>query len=328
MTSASSISEGAGVERFAADLRAALSETPPRIPSQYLYDPLGSALFEAICALPWYRVTRAETALLRAHGAEIHQQLAPLTRLVELGAGNGTKLRTLLLASPTPTAPPSVHLVDVSDAALRSASHALADQPIELVLHQAEYHAGLDAVSAGSHASGRSLALFLGSNIGNFDQPSAIALLRQLRRALRSEDGLLIGFDLVKAEADLELAYDDPLGVTAAFNRNLLVRINQELGGRIDLEGFAHRAVWDAAHARVEMRLVSLRDQRVSIPAAGVDLALRAGDFIWTESSYKFTSDGITALLDASGFVRLQDWVDADARYALVLAGADRELVD
>jgi len=166
------------------------------------------------------------------------------------------------------------------------------------------------------------LALFLGSNIGNFDPPGADEFLRTIRRALEPGDALLIGADLVKPERDLLLAYDDPLGVTAAFNRNLLVRVNRELDADFDLDAFEHRAIWNAGESRVEMHLVSRRSQHVRIQASGLDLLLQAGETIWTESSYKYRAPEIVEMLRGAGFREIDQWVDAPDAFALTLVAA------
>jgi L-histidine N-alpha-methyltransferase len=320
---------------FASDVQYYLTLEPRQLPSRYLYDALGSSLFNAICELPWYRIARAEQKLLAAHARAIFASggANALTRIVELGPGNGSKLRTLLEAGRGALARAGqrsrdfeIHLVDVSAAALDEAAGALATfEDVRVSRHVATYEAGLDEV-ARQQASGRTLVLFLGSNIGNFDRPCAEAFLRSIRSALARGDQLLIGADLVKPEVDLLLAYDDPLGVTAAFNRNLLVRINRELGGDFNLDAFAHRAVWNAAESRVEMHLVSLRPQHVRIPAAEITLSLEAGETIWTESSYKYELSQLSALLESAQFHPIAHWTapgDADDRFALMLVGAD-----
>jgi uncharacterized SAM-dependent methyltransferase len=164
------------------------------------------------------------------------------------------------------------------------------------------------------------LVLLLGSNIGNFDEPAAHDFLRAIRGALAPGDSLLLGADLAKPEHDLQLAYDDPLGVTAAFNRNLLVRINRELAGTFDLDAFRHVAVWNAAHRRVEMHLESLADQRVMVGGQPVDFA--QGERIWTESSYKYEPAAIDEMGTAAGFVSTEQWIDDEARFALTLLSA------
>jgi L-histidine Nalpha-methyltransferase len=306
---------------FAEAVRYYLTQQPKQLPSRYLYDSLGSALFDAICHLPWYRITRAETRLLAAHGAEILFLSGPLRRIVELGPGRGEKLGVLLSARTPPAAALDVHLIDVSRAALAAASGALdAYENVRVLTHEANYESGLEEASRHRDDRGRTLTLFLGSNVGNFDPPSADALLRHVRMCLRPGDALLLGADLLKPEGDLVRAYDDPLGVTAAFNRNLLVRVNRDLDADFDLAGFTHRAVWHAEARRVEMHLVSQRAQRVRIPAAGIEITLRKGETIWTESSYKYDEAELGRTLERAGFHSRAQWIDADARFALTLA--------
>jgi len=313
----------ASLSEFAGEVRFYLSQQPRQLPSWYLYDALGSALFEAITRLPWYRVTRAELGLLRTHAAAILNRPGPPARLVELGSGSGEKLAALLASGLVGSTPLELHLIDVSSAALAASSLALgAFAGARTVTHEASYEGGLDRVGRGTPPGGRTVAAFLGSNIGNFEPAAARELLMRIRRILRPGDELLIGVDLVKPERDLLLAYDDPLGVTAAFNRNLLVRINRELDGDLDLAGFRHAAVWNAKASRVEMHLVSMRNQRIRIHHAGCDVTLRKGETIWTESSYKFDGDTLARLLGASGFTPQAQWVDEDARFALTLACA------
>jgi dimethylhistidine N-methyltransferase len=304
---------------FAEDVAYYLSLTPRQLPSRYLYDEVGSALFEAICRLPWYRITRTERALLQLHAPAIFARAGHLSTLVELGPGGGEKLATLVSAHNRPDM--TVHLVDVSPAALETARRALAIHPeLRVEPYQATYEAGLAEFARRPRAAGRTMALCLGSNIGNFDPPDAEAFLQSIRAALSPGDWLLLGADLVKSERELLLAYDDPLGVTAAFNRNLLVRANRELDADFDLDGFVHRAVWNAARSRVEMHLLSVRRQRVRVSAAGLDVTFDAGEIIWTESSYKYLPYGIVAMLDRGGFGVADQWI-ADG-FALTLGEA------
>jgi len=306
------------LEQFAADVRYYLSLTPRQLPSRYFYDDLGSALFEAICRLPWYTITRAEMRLLAAHGDGVFRRLPSLTHVVELGPGNGEKLRTLLEAASRRQKPMDVHLIDVSPSALAIAAQAIGSVgDVRVITHQATYDAGLR--EALTQRTGRTLVAFLGSNIGNFDPPGASAFLHLTRRAVRRGDWLLLGVDLVKPERDLMLAYDDPLGVTAAFNRNLLVRINRELGGDFDLSAFAHRAVWDPEHQRIEMHLVSVSDQIVRIPASDSTVRFASNEWIWTESSYKYTADQIVDMGAEASFTCRDQWLDDDAGFALTL---------
>jgi L-histidine Nalpha-methyltransferase len=304
---------------FAEDVAHALTQTPRQLPSRYLYDELGSALFEAICRLPWYRVATIEQSLLSANAAAIFSCLPPVSTVVELGPGSGEKLVTLMAARPARDV--TVHLVDVSPAALDQAASVLAARSsLTVVAHQATYEAGLSAVGRSSDGAGQTLVVFLGSNIGNFDPPATDVFLRGARAALREGDALLLGTDLVKPEAELLLAYDDPLGVTAAFNRNLLVRVNRELGGDFDVKAFSHRAVWNAPASRVEMHLVSRSRQRVKVRESGLDITFDAGESIWTESSYKYRIDDLAPVLDRAGFQVTGQWQESG--FAVTLAEA------
>ncbi len=309
-------------DEFAADVQYYLTLSPRQLPSRYLYDALGSALFEAICALPWYRVTRAELALLDRHARDVLAHTGRLSRLVELGSGSGEKLAMLLARGGAAPASLEVHLVDISASALDQASRALAALGVlRIVRHETTYEAGLEQVRQ-MPVAGPTLALFLGSNIGNFDPPGAGAFLRAIRAALSRGDLLLLGADLVKPERELILAYDDPLGVTAAFNRNLLLRINRELDGDFDLDRFEHRATWNAAESRVEMHLVSLARQRVRVPGADLDFTIEAGETVWTESWYKYDPDRLVAALSAADFRLVRQWFHTEDRFALTLVEA------
>jgi dimethylhistidine N-methyltransferase len=314
--------------QFAADVHYYLSLAPRQLPSRYFYDELGSALFDAICALPWYGVTRAETRLLAEHGRAILGRLPGLTTIIELGPGSGAKLATLVESGQRDVDRLDLRLVDISPSALDLAARTLAALPnVHISTYEAPYESGL-VQAAGDTAAGRALALFLGSNIGNFDRPGAEAFLRGIRASVRRGDALLIGADLVKPERDLLLAYDDPLGVTAAFNRNLLVRINRELGGDFDVDQFVHRAVWEPGPSRVEMHLVSRIPQRVRIAAAGAEaggegeFVFAEGETIWTESSYKYLPEEIVLNLERAGFRLLKQWSDLVDGFALTLAEA------
>lgn len=303
-------------EIFATEVRDYLERAPRQLPSKYLYDELGSSLFEAICRLPWYRITRAESSLLARFAKDILQPLRRPLSIAELGCGSGEKLALLTANGGEPTA--LIQLVDISAAALDMAQYRLEAVGYHNVLaHQNTYEEGLVQVARSRPLGGALILLFLGSNIGNFDPPVARELLCRIRTALRPGDALLLGSDLVKPERELLLAYDDPLQITAAFNRNLLRRINDELGATFDLDAFAHRALWDPEERRVEMRLVSLRRQTVEIAAADYTVTFAAGEEIWTESSHKYEVDQIIAEGRAAGFGPAEQWVDEEARFAL-----------
>jgi L-histidine Nalpha-methyltransferase len=306
---------------FAAEVQRDLALVPKQLQSKYLYDALGSSLFEAICRLPWYRITRAEQRLLVTHASEIVAALgADRSTIVELGCGNGEKLAVLAEALQRHGGSARVHLIDVSSQALEQTEQRLMPlRHVSVVGHQSTYEVGLRRAAAGRDGSGPMVVLLLGSNIGNFDRPAAAAFLRRIRQVLQPGDLLLLGADLVKPIADLQLAYDDPLGVTAAFNKNLLVRINRELGGTFNLAAFTHRAAWNAEEQRIEMHLVSRTNQTVTISAASATVVFRAGEHIWTESSYKYDPSQIPAMGEAAGFAVREQWIEERARFALSL---------
>jgi dimethylhistidine N-methyltransferase len=307
---------GASRETFAVEVREYLQRTPRQLPSKYFYDELGSGLFEAICRLPWYRITRAESSLLAAFAREILKPLRRPVTVAELGCGSGEKLAILTANGGEPLR--LIQLVDISAAALEMAQYRLQAIGYRNVLaHRTTYEEGLVQVARHRPPEGALIVLFLGSNIGNFDRPVADLLLKQICSALVPGDALLLGSDLVKPERDLLLAYDDPLLVTAAFNRNLLRRINDELDATFNLDGFAHRAVWRPDERRVEMHLVSRCRQAVEIGAAAFRLTFEAGEPIWTESSHKYEPEQVIVEGRAAGFDYAEQWVDHAARFAL-----------
>jgi len=310
------------VTQFVADVRRDLQLTPKQLQSKYLYDPLGSSLFEAICRLPWYRITRSESALLRRHADAIVGHLRHGT-IVELGCGNGDKLILLAEALQARGGWARIHLIDISSQALEQTERRLNRfEHFSVLGHQSTYEEGLRAAALQRTDDSPVMVLFLGSNIGNFDPPAADRFLRRIREALRPGDVLLLGADLVKPERELVVAYDDPLGVTAAFNKNLLVRVNEELGGNFDLDAFAHRAVWNRDAQRVEMHLVSRTTQRVTIDAAELTVGFEPGEHIWTESSYKYDPDQVVEMGARLGFDLRRQWIDRAAHFALTLFAA------
>jgi len=309
-----------GVDReFLGDVVRGLTNLPKTLDPRWLYDDLGSSLFEAICRLPWYRITRAEMALLARHAPAIAEGLGPAPAIIELGPGSGEKLACIVAAVVERRGRPDVHLVDVSGQALQMARQTLGTFPgVEPVLHEQSYERGLERAVAATQA-GRRVVAFLGSNLGNFDPPDAVALLQSIARVLSAGDQLLLGLDLVKPDRDLLLAYADPLGVTAAFNLNLLQRINRELGGSFDLRRFEHEARWNHDASRVEMHLASRARQDVRIVSADLVVAFERGETIWTESSYKFEAGDVPLMGERAGFAVRQQWIDRDAGFALTL---------
>ena len=312
------------VAEFAADVERDLALAPKQLQSKYLYDALGSSLFEAICRLPWYRITRSETDLLARHAASVVAALGDgQGTIVELGCGSGEKIVLLAEALERRGASAHVHLIDISSQALEQSEQRLNRlRHVSVVGHWSTYEEGLRTAVAARHPDSTILVLLLGSNIGNFDPPAAAQFLDRIRATLAQGDLLLLGADLVKPERDLLLAYDDPLGVTAAFNKNLLERINHELGGEFDLAEFDHQAVWNGEERRIEMHLVSRANQRVRISATGTTVTFTCGERIWTESSYKYEPDGIVEMGAEAGFAARDQWVDRETGFALTLIGA------
>jgi dimethylhistidine N-methyltransferase len=312
------------LDEFGDEVRRDLALSPKQLQSKYFYDALGSCLFEAICRLPWYGITRAELGLLSRHAERILSRFPAPTAVVELGCGSGEKLAIVAEAGAKRGTVEQVQLIDISPTAIEASTRALRRfRQLSVVEHRTTYASGLRRVAQHRRDGAATLVLFLGSNIGNLDPPADEEFLSSIRATLRRGDGLLLGTDLVKPEPDLLLAYDDPLGVTAAFNKNLLVRINRELGGLFELGAFQHRAIWNAEARRVEMHLVSTRNQKVRIPGARCTVSLRRNESIWTESSYKYDPQRALALGGRAGFTPWAQWVDPEARFALTLFGVD-----
>ena len=308
---------------FADDVRAGLTAPRKWASPKYLYDALGSALFDAITALPEYYLTRAEAEILHGRAGEIIGSFERPIELIELGSGSAAKTRFLIDA--VLAGQPSLRFcpIDISKAALDASAGSLRREYPSIVVDgiNAEYLAGLARLSR--NGARRRLALFLGSNIGNFEPDEAITTLAALRAALDAGDGFLLGADLRKDARTLEAAYNDSTGVTAAFTHNLLGRINRELGGHFILSTFEHRARYDEAAARVEITLVSDRRQDVAIDGAGFVAHFEAGEPIHVESSYKFDRASVSELASATGFAVTGYWTDAQARFADFLLTAE-----
>jgi dimethylhistidine N-methyltransferase len=305
---------------FAEDVRRGLTAGRKSLPPKYFYDDLGSQLFEAICRLPEYYPTRAESEIFARHSAEIVEAAAAGSRLtlVELGSGSASKTRRIIEAILERQRRLEYLPVDISTAALESSAHSLLqDYPALAVnAYAGDYDAALPLVGAKLGEEGRALVLFLGSNIGNFDRTEAHDFLLRLRGVLRAGDSLLLGADLKKDPVILEAAYDDALGVTAAFNLNLLARINREFDADFRLRGFRHVALYNSAAGRVEMHLESARAQTVNIRALGLVINFGEGERIHTENSYKYDLAELSALADATGFARTRAWLDGGERFS------------
>jgi len=304
---------------FGEDVRAGLGAARKRLPPKYFYDDLGSALFEAICLLPEYGLTRAETEILMRDGREIAAALPGPLDVVELGSGSGAKTRIVLEALLERQARVDYHPIDISEGALAASAAALVARYPRLHVHghASDYFEVLGSMRL--ETTGRVLALVLGSNIGNYEPDEQIALLRALRSALQPGDGVLVGTDMKRDPTALELAYADPTGVTSAFEKNILGRINRELGGRFDLRRFTHIARYDAAHGRVDSFLLAEDAHRVRIDALDLEVSFRRGEAIHTESSYKFSPADIGRLADGAGFRTADAWDDAARTFRLSL---------
>ncbi|HYM79904.1 MAG TPA: L-histidine N(alpha)-methyltransferase [Candidatus Limnocylindria bacterium] len=313
------IAPPAGVD-FAADVRVALGGTGQKtLPSKYLYDPVGSALFEAICWLPEYGLTRADERLLNRHAAEIVERVPGSLVVAELGSGSGRKTRWLLEALAL-RQPVGYYPIDISHAALERCEQELCRlASVRVMPLEAEYFDGLSEVARLRRPGERLLVLFLGSTLGNFDRPVADAFLKRLRTALRPGDAVLVGTDLVKPIERLIAAYNDPAGVTAAFNRNVLARINRELDGDFDLARFTHVARYDDETRRVEMHLRSEGRQRVRIRGAGLSIVFEPGETIWTESSHKYGPRESIEMGERAGFRGEGQWLDQEWPFAETL---------
>lgn len=293
---------------FADSLRAGLTGTPKHIACKYFYDAEGSRLFDAICELPEYYQTRTEMALLARHANEIAALMGAQAQIVEFGAGSLRKIRLLLDA---PGAPRTYMPLDISGEHLRGMLRELAADYPGLSLQPVVADFTQPMILPGAT---RRAGFFPGGTIGNFTPDAAVALLRRMRGVLNG-GGLLIGVDLVKDPARLHAAYNDAAGVTAAFNKNLLARANRELGTDFDLDGFAHYAPYNPNAQRMEMYLVSLKRQTVTMPGTRFDFA--AGEAVHTEDSHKYTIESFREMAVKAGFKPRAVWTDDERLFAI-----------
>jgi dimethylhistidine N-methyltransferase len=310
------LSKGDPVAEFASDVAAGLRAEPKHLSCRYFYDREGSRLFEAICELPEYYLTRAETEILESHARDIASLFQGDVTVVELGSGSAVKTR-LLLEALLPVRRVRYVPIDICRPVLEeSAAELLQRFPtLEIVAVAAEYHEGLRHLRR--ECDRPRLILWLGSNIGNFTRTEAATFLRRIRDTMTPADRMLVGADLRKDPAILEAAYDDAAGVTAAFNLNLLARINHELEANFDLSTFQHRAIYKEDPGRIEMYLVSTRVQSVTIGRIGLTVQLAAGEPIHTENSYKYSLAEMDAVATAAGLQDIGFWQDAAGRFNL-----------
>jgi L-histidine Nalpha-methyltransferase len=311
-----------------AEVLSGLTVHPKTLSPWLFYDEVGSRLFEAITELPEYYVTRTERTILAEHADEIISAAAGGRDLsmIELGAGTATKTGLLLEAAIRLQGGVTYHPIDVSETALEEARTRLNAQLPEVTVEPvvADYTEGMRQNKASSgFGAGRRLVLYIGSSIGNFSPAEALDVLRGVRSQLLPGDCLLLGTDMVKDTSVLLAAYDDAAGVTAEFNKNVLVRMNRELDANFNPQLFRHRARWNEEHARIEMHLESLLAQRVPIPALELEVRFALGETIHTENSYKFTDPRVLALLTRAGFRLRRQWSDTKGWFTVYLAAAN-----
>jgi dimethylhistidine N-methyltransferase len=299
--------------RFLDDVIGGLSHPQKALPPKYFYDAQGCALFEAICGLPEYYLTRAEIALMQAHVGDMARHLGPGCVLIEYGSGSARKTRILIAA----TGPAAYVPIDIARAELNATAAEIAREfpQLRVVAICADYSHPIALPELDGLGARRRIVYFPGSTIGNLTPAEATAFLAGARVQLGAGGGLLIGVDLKKDPARLDAAYNDARGVTAAFNLNLLARINRELGADFDLSAFRHRAFYDAASGRIEMHLESVKAQEVRI--GGRSIRFRKGETIHTENSYKYSVREFQDLAAAAGLVPVECWTDPDRLFGV-----------
>jgi L-histidine N-alpha-methyltransferase len=306
---------------LASEVLSGLTSEPKTLSPWLFYDEAGSALFERITELPEYYLTRTERGIFAACADDIVRTAAAGERLavIELGAGTASKTGLLLSATTQMQGSADYFAIDVSESALIAAKRHLEQEIPNLHVHLrvADYTEGLGQIDV---LGSRKLVLYIGSSIGNFEPAQAVDLLRGVREQLAPGDQILIGADQIKDSGLLLAAYNDAAGVTAAFNRNVLVRINRELGADFDLKAFTHEARWNNELARIEMHLRSEREQVVEIAALGVQIRFAGGETIHTENSYKFDADRAHQVLSEAGLTLERTWTDAAGWFAVYLA--------
>jgi dimethylhistidine N-methyltransferase len=312
---------------FAEDVRRGLLAQPKFLLPKYFYDDLGSQLFEAICLVPEYYLTRAENEILTRYADEITRVVGDTAALIELGSGSAVKTRQIIEALLKRQSGLFYIPVDISASALETSARVLLQSypRLRIAAYASDYDSALEHLRDTKKSRGRTLALFLGSNIGNFDVAEAQTFLRTLRGVLRAGDALLLGADLKKERAVLEAAYDDALGVTAAFNLNLLARINRELQADFNLRAFRHVAVYHEAAGRIEVYIESRNAQSVRVGALDLEISFAAGERIHTENSYKYDLAQLSQLAAETGYRRAQTWLDRAERFSANLFVAVEE---
>jgi L-histidine Nalpha-methyltransferase len=305
------------IAEFCSDVVIGLSQAGQKeLPSKYLYDEVGSALFDVICVLPEYGLSRAGMRSLARYAPEIISALPTPVIVAELGSGSGQKTRVILEAL-AKRQRVNYYPIDISGSALSRCEREIGQiDQVSIVGFERAYLEGLREVAARRRNGEKIFVLFLGSTIGNFDRPAGDQFLREVRSILGAGDALLLATDLEKPIPQLLTAYDDPAGVTAAFNKNILARLNRELGADFDLAQFEHVSRYDTAERRVEMHLRSKAWQRVTINAAGFRFYMREGETIWTESSHKYNPQEVVSMGERTGYRCAGQWIDEEWPFA------------
>jgi dimethylhistidine N-methyltransferase len=309
------------VSEIVGDVFEGLTKMPKSLPPRLFYDATGSALFEEITRLPEYYLTRTESALLQQYAGQIAARVGPNVNVIELGAGTAAKTGTILKALSQRQLRVNYYPVDISSSALQVAVKSLNGSYPQVRVHPVATNYVADSAFLES-VSGRKMVLYLGSSIGNFEPEEAHELLQRMRAHMQPGDYLLLGTDLVKDASVLLPAYDDAQGVTARFNKNILARINRELGGNFDPNLFRHVTVWNPERSRIEMHLESTLDQTVKIKLIGLEVPFKKGERIHTENSYKYTIAGVRKSLLDTGFEIESTWTDAKDWFGTHLAKA------
>jgi dimethylhistidine N-methyltransferase len=302
-------------EAFAEDVRRGLLAGPKTLPCRYFYDATGSVLFEQICELPEYYLTRTEDGILRACADEMVAGWTRAPAIIELGSGSSTKTQRLIAAALQQYRTVHYLPIDVSPTILEESARALIGRfpGLRVTGLVGDYREAMTALCSGIRRP--KLVMFLGSSLGNYEPEEAVEMLTAIAATFRPDDRFLLGTDLVKNRATLEAAYNDSRGVSAAFNRNVLARINRELGADFDIDLFSHEARYQTELRRVEMHLVSRADQVVTIRAPGIRVAFRSGESIHTENAYKYTRASLHEIADQSGFEEEAAWTDPRGWY-------------
>ena len=307
------------INNFSEDVKTGLTSESKYLPFVYFYDHIGSQLFEKICGLPEYYLTRTETKILEINADNIASQFSEKTVLVELGSGSSTKTRILIEAFLERQSLAHYTPIDVSHQMLEESSYSLLEAypNLEINAIAARYNEGIDHLDIKTDQ--QNLITWLGSSIGNFDRSEVATLLRHIQRIMLPNDRFLVGIDLQKEKTIIENAYNDTQGITAEFNLNLLTHVNRELGGNFDLENFGHKAIYNEKIGRIEMYLISHIDQRAFISELDLEVSFAANETIHTENSFKYSLDDIDNLAEESGLCVKQQWFDTEQLFSLNL---------